>query len=206
MLLKGVYENRALSLIFEDFHQPLSDFFPQGTMMMIFLQEQNQGSFDVKWYLHSSDSVRWGWGSWLHRVTWSALLWSVPSIMEQLVLKLRLGQQLLSFLQRWSEVSEVPCEWKLTHFLCLASHYCPGLEGILRGISLEQRYLTDTGQWFALLAKGQLIGNPVIFRCISPWLLPFAVFSATKKVIGSIFKSSPATRICEPPLLLYSGL
>lgn len=27
MLLKGVHENRALSLILEDFHQPLSDFF-----------------------------------------------------------------------------------------------------------------------------------------------------------------------------------
>lgn len=59
MLLKGVHENRALLLIFEDFHQPLSDFFfPQRTIMMIFLQEQNQGSLDVKWYLHSSDSVR----------------------------------------------------------------------------------------------------------------------------------------------------
>lgn len=27
MLLKGVHENTALLLIFEDFHQPLSDFF-----------------------------------------------------------------------------------------------------------------------------------------------------------------------------------
>lgn len=38
MLLKGVHENRALLLISEVFYQPLSDFFfPQGTMMMLFL-------------------------------------------------------------------------------------------------------------------------------------------------------------------------
>lgn len=38
MLLKGVHENRALSLTSEDFHQLPSDFFfLKGQMMMLFL-------------------------------------------------------------------------------------------------------------------------------------------------------------------------
>lgn len=53
----------------------------------------------------------------------------------------------------------MPCEWKLTHSLCLTSHYYPGLEGILRDVSLEQRYLSDTGTVSGFASKGSADGE-----------------------------------------------